>query len=211
MRSSLREQIGRDEFDYQVLMDALSNYVAPRARVTALLRSGEIIRIKKGLYVFGEGYRREPLCRELLANLICGPSFISLDSALAYYGLIPERVDAITSVTPGKARRFETPLGLFIYRQTPCFSIGYDRIAQGERSFLLAQPERALADKIRDDRVGGLRTRKEMEAYLFENLRMEPDAVRTFDAELLEALAAGMKSHKIHVCASLIRVMRRKS
>ena len=211
MNSGLRDRIGRDEFDYQILMDALSDYAAPRARVTALLRSGEIIRIKKGLYVFGEGSRRGPGCRELLANLIYGPSFISLDSALAYYGLIPERVDAITSVTPGKARQFETPLGLFIYRQTPCFSIGYDRIVQGELSFLLAQPERALADKIRDDRAGGLRTRKEMETYLFENLRMEPDSIRTFDAELFDALATGMKSHKIHVCASLVRALRKSS
>jgi len=211
MRSNLRERIDRDEFDYQILMDALSDYAAPRARVTALLRSGEIIRIKKGLYLFGEGSRRNPVCRELLANLIYGPSFISMDSALAYYGLIPERVDALTSVTPGKARRFETPLGLFIYRRTPCFSIGYDRIVQGEDSFLLAQPERALADKLRDDRTGGLRTRKEMEAYLFENLRMETDAVRTFNSELLEALATGMKSHKIHICASLVRAMRRRS
>lgn len=207
---SLREQIEHDEFDYQVLMDALSGYASPRSRVTAILSSGEIIRVKKGLYIFGPGGRKRPVCRELLANLIYGPSVISLESALAYYHLIPERVDAVTSVTTERPCRFETPLGLFIYRPTPCLSLGVDRLTETERSFLMAVPERALADKIRDDRATGLRTQRDMEVYLYENLRIDADAVRSFNPELLKQLADSLRSYKVRLLAGLVRSMRRK-
>ncbi|TFG59130.1 MAG: hypothetical protein E4H29_04830, partial [Deltaproteobacteria bacterium] len=63
----LRHRIPHEEFDYQVLLDALSGYSRPRARITVLLRNGGIVRVKKGLYVFGKEERRKPLCPELLA------------------------------------------------------------------------------------------------------------------------------------------------
>lgn len=210
MSESLRSQIGREEFDYQALLSALSGYASPRDRITALLRSGAIIRAKKGLYVFGPEYRREPFSRELLANLIYGPSFISLDYALGYYGLIPERVEAVTSVCAGRARRFETPVGLFIYHPTPCCSAGVGRAGQGDTRFLIAVPERALADRIRAERSDTGRTQKEMAQYLFENLRLEEADVRAMDAGLMEELAEALHSRKVRSCAALIRALRRK-
>lgn len=191
-------------------MNALSDYAAPRARVTALLRSGEIIRVKKGLYIFGPDTRKLPVCRELLANLIYGPSVVSLESALSYYRLIPERVDAVTSVTTERPGRFETPLGLFIYRPTPCLSIGVDRLTLAERSFLMATPERAIADKIREDRATGLRTQQGIEIYLYENLRIDSAAVREFNPDRLEAMAESLHSHKVRLLAGLVRSLRRK-
>ena len=92
MEPDLRERIGREEFDYSALMSTLSGYANPRDKVTSLLRRGVIVRVKKGLHVFGDADRRRPYSRELLANLIYGPSFVSLDYALAFHGLIPERV-----------------------------------------------------------------------------------------------------------------------
>lgn len=210
MSVELRNQIGREEFDYQTLISALCCYASPRDRVTALLRSGVIIRVKKGLYVFGKEYRREPYCREVLANLAYGPSFVSLDSALGYHGLIPERVEAVTSVTSGRARRFDTPVGLFIYRPTPCLSVGVERAGQGDSRFLIAVPERALADRIRADRPVGGRTQKEMERYLFENLRMDAADVRGMDAALMEELADVLRSRKIRLCAAVIRTLGRR-
>ncbi|MBW1967626.1 MAG: hypothetical protein JRI48_09680 [Deltaproteobacteria bacterium] len=90
-----------EEFDYQTLLCILSGYARPRDKITDLLRKGDIIRVKKGLYIFGEGHRKAPYSREVLANLMYGPSYVSLEYALQYYGLIPERVEALTSVTPG--------------------------------------------------------------------------------------------------------------
>lgn len=210
MSVELRNLIGREEFDYQTLMLALSGYVSPRDRVTVLLRTGTIIRVKKGLYVFGEAYRREPYRRELLANLMYGPSVVSLEYALGYYGLIPERVEALTSVTAGRSRRFETPVGLFVYRPTKNLSIGMDRIGESDARFLMAVPERALADRIRDDRRVRGRTQREIELYLFEDLRMEVSDVEAMDAALMEELAEALQSRKVRVCAALVRAMRRR-
>jgi predicted transcriptional regulator of viral defense system len=156
----LRQLIGREEFDYQALMAALSGYANPRDRVTALIRRGDVIRVKKGLYVFGDRLRRRPYSRELLANLIYGPSFVSLDTALSFHGLIPERVEAVTSVTCKRPKGFDTPVGRFIYRPSPrgAFHLGMDRVEEGDVAFLIATPEKALADKVRDDRGNPLRT-----------------------------------------------------
>lgn len=115
----LRRKIGGEEFDYQALLDSLKTYEWPRDKITSLLRQGIIIRVKKGIYIFGRKYARRPFSREILANMIYGPSYVSLDYALHYHGLIPERVEAVTSITCGRGRRFSTPIGLFIYRMVP--------------------------------------------------------------------------------------------
>ena len=77
MGDTVRRQIQAEEFDFQSLLDSLQGYARPRDKITGLLRRGDIIRVKKGLYVFGEKYRQRPYSRELLANLIYGPSYIS--------------------------------------------------------------------------------------------------------------------------------------
>jgi hypothetical protein len=79
----LRQRIEHEEFDYQILLDALREYSNPRDKISDLLDKGVIIRVKKGLYVFGVQYRRRPIVREILANLIYGPSYLSLEYALA--------------------------------------------------------------------------------------------------------------------------------
>ena len=70
----IRNRISREEFDYQTLMDVLRDYAHPRDKISDFLRKGVIVRVKKGLYVLGEDYRRRPYSRQLLANLIYGPS-----------------------------------------------------------------------------------------------------------------------------------------
>lgn len=206
----LRRRVGREEFDYQALMAALSEYANPRDKVTALLRRGEIIRVKKGLYVFGDELRLRPYSRELLANLAYGPSFVSLDSALSFHGLIPERVDALTSVTTKRPKIFVTPVGLFIYRQSPknAFSMGMDRVDAGDVAFLIATPERALADKVRDDRGRALCNQEEAARYLFDNLRIDEAGFRQMEPARLEELARGLGSRKVAMCAALLRHLR---
>ncbi len=204
MRWELRNRIDREEFDYPTLMSALSGYASPRDRITALMRSGVVVRVKKGLYVFGDAYRRGPFCRELLANLIYGPSMVSLDYALGYHGLIPERVEVLTSVTTGRGRRFETPLGRFVYRPTPCLFLGMQRVSQGDTHFLMAVPERALADRVREDRRGAFRSRHELERYLLEDLRMDADGLKAMNAGLMTEIGRALHSRKIGLCAALL-------
>jgi hypothetical protein len=207
---ALRQLIEREEFDYPALMAALSSYANPRDKVTALLRRGDVVRVKKGLYVFGEALRRRPYSRELLANHVYGPSFVSLDSALSFHNLIPERVAAMTSVTTKRPKVFDTPVGSFIYRQAPkgYYHLGMDRVEEGDVAFLIAVPEKALADKIRDDRGNPLRSQAEAARYLFEDLRIEASAFVQLDPGFLERLAVAARSRKIGTCARLLRAMR---
>lgn len=191
-------------------MSALSTYANPRDKVTALFRQGVIVRVKKGLYIYGDDYRKRPFSRELLANLIYGPSYVSLDYALAYHGLIPERVSAVTSVTPKRGKRFETPVGMFVYRRAPqgSFYLGMDRVEQKDFSFLIATPERALADKLRDDRGGGIRSRSEIKSYLFENLRLNQSLFLKMDVELFRQLSEALASRKVTLCCRLLQDLR---
>ncbi len=112
----LRAQCGK-VFDYQTLLSALKDYASPRDKISRLLRKNEIVRVKKGLYVFGQTGGKRKYSHEHLANLIYGPSYISLDYALHTYGLIPERVETVTSVTLDRTKSFSTPVGNFSFRK----------------------------------------------------------------------------------------------
>lgn len=205
---AIRHRIEREEFDHQTLLEALKSYARPRDKISDLLRKGIIIRVKKGLYIFGKDYRKGYYSRELLANLIYGPSYVSLDYALQHYGMIPERVEAVTSVTTGRSRRFSTPAGLFIFRQIPstAFRIGMTRVERNDKTaFLIAMPEKALADKVRDDRGTGIQSRAQMAAYLLDNLRIDENALRGLNPDLLASIGARFQSRKIRLLAETIR------
>ncbi len=198
----IRRAVDTDVLDYQQLMDCLKGYAKPRDKIRAMLKAGEIVRVKKGVYVFGEGYRRGPWSREILANLIYGPSYISLDYALSYYGFIPERVIVVTSVTLSRSRRFETPLGLFTYRRLSCrkYSIGIDqRTLKADQHFLIATPAKALADKIWTDHRFTPRKTADFRAYLHEDLRIGFDALSGIDRTLLDLIAQQYGSRKIRL------------
>jgi predicted transcriptional regulator of viral defense system len=212
MIETIRKNIPQEEFDYQTLLVALGDYARPRDKISDLISKGIIIRVKKGLYVFGDGAGQTPYSHEVLANLIYGPSYISLDHAMQHYGLIPERVEAVTSVTTGRSRRFLTPIGLFTYRMIPlrAFQIGMDRIEIGDgRAFLIATPEKALADKIYEDRGTGIQTQQELADYLETNLRVDLRAVREMNPDNLDEIAKRYRSLKIRALGRLVRRMRR--
>jgi hypothetical protein len=204
----VRDCVQAEIFDYQTLTDALKGLSSPRDKITDMLRQGTIIRVKKGLYVFGDRYRRHPYSRELLANLVYGPSYVSLDYALAYYGLIPERVEALTSVTPNRPRRFSTPVGLFIYRQVPAraYEAGMVRVeGEYDQAFLIASPEKALADKIVSVRGAPIASIREMGRFLEEDLRIDAGAIRSLSAERIDEFAGRYRSLKLRRLSGFVR------
>lgn len=195
----IRQRIEREVFDYHVLMSVLSDYSKPRDKITRLLADGDIVRIKKGLYCFGEAFHREPVCREYVANLILGPSYVSLEYALSFHGLIPERVEQVTSVTTQRSRAFTTPLGHFSYQtlSNQRYAEGVYLETSGSARFLMASPEKALADKAWKDKRFSGRRGSDYEAYILEDLRIDPDALPALDRARLLAVTRAYASPKI--------------
>ena len=187
----LRKTIAAEEFDYGLLTSAMSQYSAIRQKINELLKAAVITRVKKGLYVFGPGYNQAPVCKEVLANLIYGPSCISLEYALAYHGLIPERVETITSVTPKRDKEFLTPVGRFTYRYLAIekYPHGIEQVwLDANHPVLMASPEKALCDYVALNKVPDLAGIKEAREFLNSDLRIEREHWPRFKPEVLHKL-----------------------
>jgi len=179
-----------EEIDYLFLKEALKNYAEPRQKIRTLLRSKGLVRVKKGLYIFGTPIVRGPYCKEHLANLIYGPSAISLEYALSFYGWIPERLEELTSITIGRNKRFDTPIGRFSYRhmRPDRYPLGITQMNIAGRMVLLATPEKALVDLLVLSKYVFKRA-QEFEEHLFQNLRIDEEAF-TSSLSTLRELAA---------------------
>lgn len=203
-----RKKIPHEEFDYQTLSTVLADYKAPRDKISSLIAQGIIIRVKKGLYVFGENWRQRAYSLETLANLAYGPSYISLEYALHYYGLIPEQVMTVTSVTTGRSRNFSTPVGNFSYQNIPlqAFADGMDIVQSiSAGTYMIAVPEKALVDKIRSERGLAIQSLKDTERYLVENLRIDTDDLAQLKVSRIEKYAALYHSRKARILATFIQ------
>ena len=118
-----------------------------RNNLTRWCRKGLLTKLRNQYYAFPE-YRQVPGFSRFIANRIYAPSYISLHSALSFYGMIPEEVVQLTCVTTLKTARFENAFGTFHYQnlKTPLF-FGYEvKLMQEERRLLFATPEKALLD-----------------------------------------------------------------
>lgn len=188
----LRNSAGREEIDYLFLKTAMSSLKHPRNKINRFLSDKKLIRVKKGLYIFGPDAAREPFCRELLANLIYGPSAISLEYALSYYGLIPERVFTITSITSKRNKHFSTPIGEFSYRYLHLdkYVVGITLKQVDERhSIFIATPEKALADVLLFSSPLKLKNSLQLEHYLFEDLRMDEESLLSLNQTHMKDIA----------------------
>ncbi len=107
-----------------------------------------IIRLKKGLYTLAEDERTHPVNPLVVSSELMSPSYVSLEWALSYYGLIPEAAYVITCVTTRKTHLFQTPLGHFSYRHVqPHFFDGFVQQKDGNKwTYRLAIPEKAIVD-----------------------------------------------------------------
>ena len=197
----LRTSIEKDIFDYTQLMFGLSGYKKPRDVVTKLLIDNKIIRIRKGLYSFGTLWRKAPVPLETLANLIYGPSAISLDYALNYYGLIPEQVTTFTSVTPGRSRVYNTPVGRFSFTHLPnkFYSFGLTFQNTNSQQWMIMKPLKVLADKVWTDKRFQPRSPNDFSAYFFQDLRLDEALLLSFiDENNLTEIGYNFTTRKIN-------------
>lgn len=178
-------------FDYQLAMDRLLDYRAPRDRLGLLCENGAVIRVRKGLFVPGSRRGEEPPVDPLvLSGLVYGPAYVSLETALARHGLIPERVEEITCITSKRAKQFDTPVGRFRYEPVNerVFGIGIRLEQTRGGSYFLAEPEKALCDRLA--MLSGLSTARDIRAALEDDLRVDVEAlVSTFRLPLVEEIA----------------------
>ncbi len=173
---------------------------AENHKVTYLEQTGKVIRLKKGLYVVSPKVSKVLLSLGVIANHLYSPSYVSMHWALRFYGLIPEAVYLVTSMTTKHARSFDTTVGRFdyIFINSAAFPIGVVPASEGTNQFLIATPEKALCDLIANSRKVNLRYLKEVEGFLSEDLRMEMDEFLKMDVSIFKQYAAvGKKASSI--------------
>ncbi len=124
----------------------------------------------------------------LIANHLRGPSYVSLESALSYWNIIPERVYEISSVTIKTSKKYTNQVGRFSYQQLkiPYYSYGIKSIQSSpKQTILIASPEKALCDKIVLTPNLNLRSMKQTEEVLLEDLRMDSEILSELDIDVM--------------------------
>jgi len=163
-------------FDYNTLLEELVEYKSPKSKITNLIKSGELIKIKRDVFLKGDAAK---VNINTLANIIYNPSYISFEYALNYYGLIPERVDVITSATfnKNKNRVYKTSLGVFEYRYLDklVYPYGIIRSEENNESFLIASKEKALCDSL--SKIRSVESVKKISYLLYDDLRIEKELI----------------------------------
>lgn len=178
--------------EMSVVRELIGEYRAPNSKISSLERAGDFIRLRRGLYVAHPRLSNQEISRELIANNLYGPSYVSCESALNYHGLIPERVNTVVSATLKRAKSYATPLGQFEYLTFPqeYYHIGVQQIVIEEQyAFLIASPEKALCDLIIS--TSGLRfqSAKAAREYLMLDLRIDFNAYSNWDASIISECA----------------------
>jgi len=197
------------------LVSILGEYRSPNDKIVRLIHEGLLISIKKGLYVVSPELTGVPLSLPLVANLLYGPSYVSMDFALHYYGIIPERVIELTSMTIRRGKAYDLSVGRFSYMHSEpgLYSIGIDRIENVDRNcFLMASPEKALCDKLLFTRNLNVESHLALQVLLFDDLRIDEDSVASFNPEVIKAvMAQGFKTNMMRLLVKLVKSMHREA
>jgi predicted transcriptional regulator of viral defense system len=137
-------------FEISLLFAGQVNPDSVRLQLSRWVNAGRIYQLRRGLYALAPPYQKVKPHPFLIANRLQRASYVSGQSALAFYGLIPEVSQATFSVTAGRPERLITPLGIFEYRHIkPEYLHGYQMIALGnDQQALVATAEKALLDMV---------------------------------------------------------------
>lgn len=123
-------------------------FQAMRNQLNRWQRRGLLLQLKRGVYILNENDRKVNPSRNFIANQLYGPSYVSLEYALNFYGLIPERVADLTSITTKKTMRFKNAIGSFIYQHIKPQAFRGFRTFKDESGLtcFIAEPEKAVVD-----------------------------------------------------------------
>lgn len=202
------ERLGNIPVTASTLESLFPHIKGGNQKIRLLERDKQIIRLKRGLYVCSPDVTGKTLSTELIANHLYAPSYVSMSSALRYYGLIPEAVYIKQSMTLKHSKDFDTQLGRFEYTHISknAFSVGLTSIRKDDYAFVMATPEKALCDLIANSSQVNLRYLKDAEIYLEEDIRMELEDFRQMNAEIFEGyIKVGKKAESIRTLLKLIK------
>jgi predicted transcriptional regulator of viral defense system len=183
--------VGREPvFHSSILMSGPVNPADMGRQLSRWVKSGYLIQLRRGVYTLAERFQKTTPHPFLIANRLKRASYVSLQSALEHYGLIPEHVPSITSVTTGRPEKLTTLLGNYIFKhiKKSLFS-SYQLVDIGEgQSAFIARPEKALFDLL-------YLTPGSDNANYLQELRLEN--VESLDFKILIELAERSKSRKL--------------
>lgn len=193
----------------QALLPLLVAFKRPYDKIEELVKAKYLYQLKRGLYVAGTKIKAPHPELFLVANHLYGPSYISAESALSYWGLIPEKVISINSITTRKTKVYRTDLGDFYYFHVPQkgFAIGLCQVQLTPvQTVLMATPEKALCDYIIQTPGLNLRSVKQAKEFLEEDLRLDMDAFYGMNASLLaDCVSQCPKSNSLILLTKMIR------
>lgn len=197
--------------DAQTLLAHLKDYQKPRDWIANMVKKGALLRLKNGFFLITSRFIRGKVDYpyEQIANLLYGPSYVSLEWALSFYNLIPERVSMITSVTTGSNRDYSTPIGHFTYRHLSSsrYSVGFahKEIMGQMGGFLIATPEKALVDWVYFTCKN--MNQSELLEDLLEGKRIEKGDLKHLRKNLIETIAKQYKSKIIKELSKIIKLL----
>ena len=169
-------------------LNAFSN---PNTKIARLLKENKLFKIKQGFYE-----NNKDVNPFYLTNIIYGPSYISFQTALAYYGLIPERVYAITSATFGKhkTKEYKNIFGTYLYMDIPknAYPFGIEKIEENGYCYFIATKEKAICDMLYEYQP--VYSVKDIKKMLFEDLRIDEYMFFNLNIDLLKELSSLYKT-----------------
>lgn len=188
-----------------------SGYKRINDKIAQLKNKGILTPLKSGYYVYNPLHNNTLVSKEIIANLLLGPSYISLDFALSFHGLIPESVHEVTSITTKRSKFFETVYGIFSYQQIKkeLFNIGLKIQTSKSGNFIIASKEKALCDKVYFTKDIDLRSQKAMIEFLEDDLRIDIDELDECDMSVFAKYFQISKSKKIDVLTKVIEGLRK--
>lgn len=185
-----------------ILVEELTQYSSPADKISRLVKEKKIFPIIKGLYETDKstsGY--------LLSESIYGPSYLSFEYALSFYGLIPEAVYTFTSATFEKKKKkiYKTPFGIFSYRDVPSkvYSYGVNIIKENNYWYKLATVEKAICDQLYKTKT--VSNYNELEKLLFEDLRIDEVLLNDLNKDDIYELASKYGSVNVQKFSSWLR------
>lgn len=166
--------------------------------INRALKAGEILRLKRGIYVLAPEYRKSEPPPWSVAGLLLSPSHVSLETALSYHGLIPEAVYQVASVCTQRSRTFSTPMGVFSYHCVPTMApkAGVEVISLPESFWAsVATPLRAIADMVYLNRT--VTWRGDGAGYLLESLRIEEEDLRELSFDRCDEIVGAFRNKRV--------------